>query len=438
MKAHTLEVRPGAVSGHIRIPGSKSVTHRAFLLASQSIQPCTVRNPLLSGDTRATLNCLMTLGARFHFDAEAPEHIQFLPAALIPARPALDCANSGTTLRLLAGTVARLGQPTTLTGDASLMKRPNGDLLAALRNLGATISDNAGRAPLTVRGPIRSGVVTLPGPTSSQFASSLLLTLPFVQGDSTVAMQSPISSSPYLDVTKDVAQEAGLTITEKADNGRTFYVPGGQEVNAPTLKVDGDWSTAAVPLVAAAVSGGSMTVSGLNPASHQGDRRIVELLQQFGAKAMFTGDGAKIEGGALAGVATIDIAQTPDLFPLLCVLAAASRGSTSFTGGAALRVKETDRIHAMAEGLRQFGIEVQETPDGLHVQGGNMVGAAVSSYGDHRIHMALAIAALTAKGHSTINEPLTAGVSFPGFHEALERCGAPFTLLHGNQKQVST
>jgi 3-phosphoshikimate 1-carboxyvinyltransferase len=438
LKPYALEVRASHLGGAIEVPASKSVTHRSFLLAAQAIQPCTVVNPLLSADTRATLAGLLQFGARFHLDADRPDLLQFIPVRLAAPRQPIDCANSGTTLRLFAGLAARFGQPTTLTGDASLQQRPNGDLLRALRSLGATIDDQAGRAPLTVRGPIRSGLVQLPGPTSSQFASSLLLSLPFVEGASTLAMNAPISSSPYLDVTLDVLNRAGLRVTEAHGPGREFSIPGSQVVQATRLQVDGDWSSAAFLLVAAAITNSSLELTGLDPRSRQGDRAILGLLQQFGAKVAATDQGARITGAELQGVTNVDVQATPDLFPPLVVLAACSRGQTRFVGGAALRTKETDRIAAMAQGLAAMGIEVQEQPDGLVVRGGRLRGAKVQSRGDHRIHMAFAVAGLAAEGLTVVDEPHLADVSFPGFHAALEAAGASFTLLQGHRAQVSS
>ncbi len=436
MKPHLLEVRPGRFDGEVRAPSSKSVTHRAFLIAAQSTVPCEVASPLLSADTRATLACLGALGARFHLDADRPDAVRFLPARFAPPRQALDCANSGTTLRLLAGTAARLGHPVTLTGDGSLRSRPNGALLAALGSLGAQVRSHDGRAPLTVQGPIRPGSVVLPPGASSQFASSLILSLPFLPGDSAVHLQPPVASEPYLDVTLDVASRAGLRIEEGPGEGRRFTVPGGQSVHASRLVVDGDWSSAAFPLVAAAVTGGRATVRGLDPQSRQGDRRIVELLESFGARVRRNEDGATVEGGALSSPGEVDVSATPDLFPVLCVVAACSRGRTRFTGGAALRAKETDRIAAMAHGLRAMGIEVRELPDGLEVEGGRLRGASVACRDDHRIHMAFAVAGLAAQGITRVDSPGMADVSYPGFHAAFQACGAPFNSLRGNRVEA--
>lgn len=435
MKAHAVEVRAGRIDGTVRAPGSKSETHRALLLAAQSDTPCRVRSPLRSDDTNATLSCLHDLGARLHLQ---DDDVQFLPSPLRPPREALDCRNSGTTLRLLSATVARLGIDVILTGDESLRSRPNRDLLDALSALGARCSSHDGQAPLTIRGPIHPGSVVLPPRTSSQFASGLLLSLAFLPGESTVALDAPVASAPYLDITLVMARHFALRIDEEPHAGRRFRVLGGQVPRAERVNVAGDWSGAAFPLVAAAITGGKATVTNLEPESPQGDRAVVDLLRRFGARVT-TVDGsttAEAGAGALTSPGTVDVAATPDLFPALAILAACSRGTTAFTGGTSLRHKESDRIAAMADGLRRMGITVRERPDGLDVTGGRLTGATVASLGDHRVHMAFAVAGLAATGTTLVDDPASAAVSYPGFHDAFRRMGAPLALLQGNRAHV--
>jgi 3-phosphoshikimate 1-carboxyvinyltransferase len=440
MKAHSVEVRRGTIDGTLRAPPSKSETHRALVLAAQADVPCRVRSPLRSEDTQATLSCLHDLGARLHLQ---DDDIQFLPAPLRAPKQALDCRNSGTTLRLLTVVATRVGQDVILTGDDSLRSRPNGPLLDALVTLGARVSSQEGRAPITVRGPIRSGVVRLPPKSSSQYASALLLGLALLPGPSTVEMQAPVSSSPYLDVTLASAKQFGLRISESpatASGGRRFDLPGGDVPRAERVNVEGDWSAAAFPLVAAAITGGRATVTAARGDSPQGDRAIGGLLTSFGANVRHTEAGVVCESpasGELVSPGTVDVAATPDLFPALCILAACSRGTTTFTGGTSLRAKESDRIAAMAEGLARMGIAVRERPDGLEVTGGKLQGASIASRGDHRIHMAFAVAGLAATGTTLVDDPACAAVSYPGFHQAMTAAGAPFTLLQGNRAQVA-
>ena len=355
-----VRIHPACAQGTVQIPASKSVTHRAFLLAALSESPAMVGNPLHSADTTATLNCLHALGARFQVEAGA---VRFEPAPLQPPRTPLDCANSGTTLRLLAATSARLTHTVTLTGDASLRSRPNGQLLDALHHLGARIRSDDGRAPLTIQGPLRAGNVNLPAHSSSQFASALALALPFLEGRSRLTLARPVASRPYLDLTLDLAARAGLRLTTAEDGGvedtgaLSIEVPGNQHASLGAVKVEGDWSSAAFPLAAAALTQGHVTVTGLSNTSRQGDRAFLDHLKAFGCQVEAKSDGITVTGPShLESPGTIDVTDTPDLFPILAVLAARSRGTTTLSGGSQLRSKETDRIHAM---LQRLGAKIE-------------------------------------------------------------------------------
>ena len=430
-----VEVKPGAVAGGIRAPASKSVTQRALLLAAQAEAPCTLQNALLADDTHAMMATLLALGARIHLDTDSEEAtLRFLPADLRPPRQALDLGGSATALRLLVATCARLAVPVTLGGNASLRTRPQGPLMAALHALGGRVASAAGCAPLTVQGPLRPGSVALPSGTSSQVASALALSLPFLPGDSTLRLGLPVASFPYLHLTLQCARRFGIELpVEETPRDLGVRVKGGQRPLGTRLAVEGDWSAAAFPLAAAAVSGGRVRVSGLDPQSLQGDCRVVELLAAFGARTKMTLDGAEAEGGALTSPGPLDVSETPDLFPVLAVVAAASRGTTAFTGAAALRGKESDRIAAMAEGLRRMGIETKERPDGLVVTGGALRGAEVASHGDHRVHMAFVVAGLAARGATRVEDPGCVTKSYPSFHRDLEALGAPLAQLHGRR-----
>lgn len=469
-----ITVLPGVAQGEVAAPPSKSVTHRAFLLAAQSDSPCVVTGALLSADTRATLRVLHGLGARFVPEETA---VRFDPAPFVVPRHVLDCANSGTTLRLAIGLAARQPFPVALDGDASLRTRPNGPLLDAVRSLGAQTQSRGGCAPVQVAGPAAPGTARLPPRCSSQYASSLLLNLPMLAGPSEVVLEPPVASAPYLELTRAVAHDFGLRIDVDAtrDGGMRFSMPGGDRPSAVRYDVEGDWSGAAFPLCAAAVTGGRVTVTGLDAESRQGDRAIVDHLRAFGARVEAVPGGVRVEGpgdgprsggptgptaGAAADVAadtacgssaaasapgpagpdrperptrggrpasglkspgTIDIGATPDLFPALSVVAAVSRGATRFVGGSSLRVKESDRIAAMAGGLAAMGCRVRERPDGLEVEGGALKGSHLHARGDHRVHMAFCVAALAAQGPSRVEDAESAAVSYPAWHDHLQR-----------------
>lgn len=413
-------IAPGTVAGTVTAPGSKSITHRAYVLAARCDAPVRIDRPLRAEDTDATLACLRALGAR----AEATDdQVRFTaPVRREGDDPVLDCRNAGTAMRLLAGQAATLGRRCTLDGDASLRTRPHGELLDALRGLGATIQDHDGRAPLVVRGPIQGGDVRIRG-TSSQYVSSLLLALPFVDGSSTVEVLGS-HSAPYIDVTRRVATAFGIRIGQ---TGSRYTVPGGQQASADRFTVEGDWSGAAFPLVAGALAG-AVKVQGLCPDSAQGDRAILGILAAFGAKTAMAADGtATCDQGELVSPGGLDVTHTPDLFPVLAALAACARGTTTFTGGASLRHKECDRIRAMAEGLTALGVQVTERPDGLVVHGrpGGPSSGRVKAFHDHRVHMAFAVLGLAARGPVTIDGPGCEAISYPDFHADLDHLRAP-------------
>lgn len=408
------------LQGTVQAPPSKSVTHRAYILAAQSDRPCNVARPLRAADTEATLAALHALGHKVRPGEAA---VEFRPAPAAPPHEPLDCRNAGTSMRLLAAAVARHPFPVAFTGDDSLATRPNGPLLEALRGLGARV-DGGPTIPFTVQGPARAGTVRLPGGASSQYASGLLLVLPFLEGPSTLTLEAPVHSAPYLDLTRDVAAAFGLRWDETVhkDGGRTFRIEGGQVARAAVHRVEGDWSAAAFPLVGAAITGGTVTVQGLDPASAQGDRALVDHLQAFGCRVDTGPDRVTVHGGELATPGVLDVAATPDLFPALAVLAACTPGTTTFRGGGQLRAKESDRIHAMAENLDRLGVKVDERHEGLVVRGGRpLQGASLHAHHDHRIHMALRLAALVAEGPVEVDGADTVAISYPQFHEDLER-----------------
>lgn len=406
----------------IPIPGSKSLTHRALLLGALSSVPCRVRNPLVGADCLSTLAVLEALGARAQLEGS---DVLFTPIDdLGPTEQVLDCRNSGTTLRLMLAQVARLKGSSTLTGDDSLRKRPNGALIDALEALGAGIQSADGRAPLEVRGPISSGQVRLPAKVSSQYASGLLLALPLLEGSSEVEMQAPVSSRPYLDLTLETASAFGLRIEVAVnDQGLRFVIPGGQRPRATSFTVEGDWSTAAFPLVAGALARRVVRLTGLRADSAQGDRAIVEILGRFGQRVQTEAEAVRLEPARITAPGTIDLGATPDLFPALCAMAARAEGETVLIGAPSLRHKECDRIAAMVRGLRQLGVQAEELPDGALIVGGRVCGTqgtTLKSEHDHRIYMAFSVLALVAQGVTAIDGSGCEAVSYPGFGDMLQ------------------
>jgi 3-phosphoshikimate 1-carboxyvinyltransferase len=403
----------------LSIPSSKSLTHRALIMAACSTSACLIRNPLWGDDTRSTLGALQSWGVECQMQED--KDIRFLPGPFSEPTHVLDCGNSGTTLRLLIGQSARFRFETSFSGDASLSKRPNGQLLDLIEAQGAHLESNQGRLPIHVTGPFSGGAFTFPEMTSSQYASALLLSLPFLDTDSSLHLTKPVASRPYLNLTLDIARQFGMTLYEdETDDALSFRIPGGQSCSASSYDVEGDWSTAAFPLVAAAIQKQQVRLRCLRPNSRQGDKAVVNIMERFGARLHWEDNQLCFLPGDLQNPGHVDVSQTPDIFPALCVLATQVSGATRIDGAPHLRDKECDRIQAMHDGLTEIGIESESLPDGLIVHQGNLKGGQISSHADHRIHMAFALLNLITKEEIIISHPECVSVSYPSFHTHLK------------------
>jgi len=393
-----LVVSGSSVSGRVDAPPSKSYTHRG-ILAGALADGTRVLNPLRSADTEASVRCARALGAHVESD-EDEDDLRVDGVAGEPETPddVLDCGNSGTTTRLFAGAASLVDGLAVLTGDGSLRSRPNGPLLSSLRELGATARSTRGdgRAPLVVGDSLEGGETTIDGGVSSQFISSLLFAAPLTDEGATVRVEGTLKSRPYVDITLEVLDKMGIEV-EETDEG--FRVEGGQAYEAETFRVPGDFSSASYPLAAGAVAG-ETNVGNLYQ-SAQGDSLILDVLERMGASVDWNRDEgvARVSGEAdgLSGV-EFSAANNPDLTPTVAALGAAANGETRIVDAEHVRYKETDRLEAMATELRKMGATVEEARDSLVVDGdaSELVGARVDGRHDHRVVMALAVAALVA------------------------------------------
>lgn len=403
----------------MEVPPSKSYTHRAITISALG-PGGSVKRPLLSADTRATIRAAEAFGAEIAIEGET---LAVAGAGGGPKTPenVIDVENSGTTLRIMAA-VAALTDGAVLTGDASIRRRPNGPLLKSLCDLGGEAfsikKDDC--APLVVRGRIRGGRTVLDGSVSSQFLSALLISCPLAEGGSEIEIKGELKSRPYAEITLEMLRAAGAKIETDFER---FAVQGGQSYDLGGYTVPGDFSSASYLLAAAAVTGSSLSVRGLRP-SKQGDSAIVSILQEMGAKISWDrSEGVlEIEGRELSGV-EVDASLTPDLVPTIAVLGSVAEGQTVVKNAEHVRHKETDRLRAMATELSRMGAKIAERPDGLVIEGGRLRGARVSGHHDHRIVMALTVAGLVA-GDTTVDTAEAVSVSYPGFFEEMARIGA--------------
>ncbi len=421
-----LKVRPSLLNGSIAVSGSKSHTIRAVVCALAADGKSIVRAPLESADTRAALEAAKLFGAKV---TEYPGvwEIEGCGGKLQNPGKTVDMMNSGTGLRLMTGLAALQDFPVSFDGDESLRTRKMGSLLDALKNLGAKVDCPNGRAPFTVQGPLKGGATTIDG-TSSQFLSSLLFALPLVHGDTGISLEF-LLEQPYVGITLDWLKAAGVEVTPDKE-WLNWKIKGNQTYKALDRTIPADFSTAAFPLVAGMLSGKSVEIRNLDFNDPQGDKLVFEFARQMGAVITYGKELTVNNSGVLKGV-NLDLNSTPDALPILSVAAAFAQGTTRLGNVRQARFKETDRIAVMAKELAKLGVKVTELEDGLIIEGGNIHGGVVESYGDHRIAMAFAVAgtALAPGEELIIRNAECAGVSYPDFIRDFKALGADFSEL---------
>ncbi len=420
-----LEVsRTEKLAGSVTVPASKSHTIRAIIIASLAEGTSVIDNPLSSGDTTAAVNACTALGAKFNQDGSRLVVEGFGRRPQQPDR-ALDMLNSGTSTNLMMGIVAGLGLRAAFTGDASLRSRPVGPLARSLQALGCRIAyeEKDGLLPLTLQGPLEGRSASIDAGKSSQYVSSLLLACPLAGHDITIDVHNP-TELPYIDMTLRWMDEQGIRY-ERSGYGR-FTLFGGQSYRPFRKRIPADWSSAAFPLSAAAVTGSEITLHGVDTADVQGDKKIVSYLENMGA-SFSAGDGSLTVScrSGLTGQ-DIDINDTPDALPALSVIGCCAAGTTRLHNVAQARVKETDRIRVMALELSKMGAAVRELPDGLLIRSSRLCGASLNGHHDHRVVMALAVAGLAAEGRTTVDTAQAVSVTYPEFVASMQALGAHF------------
>jgi 3-phosphoshikimate 1-carboxyvinyltransferase len=413
-------VHPAAsVQGELRVPGDKSISHRALMLGGIADGHSSISGFLASEDCLATLAALSALGVRIERPQETQVQVHGAGRDGLRACAApLDMGNAGTAMRLLMGLLAGQAFGSTLIGDASLMRRPMERVAAPLRAMGARIDTQAGKPPVRIHGGAALQGIDYALPmASAQVKSALLLAGLYAQGVSTVR-----EPAPTRDHTERMLRGFGVQLESAA--GRVSLA-GGQRLAGCHVAVPGDFSSAAFFIVAgclAARQGLTIRDVGINP-TRTGLLTMLRLMgadievQPHPAPAAEPIADIHVRSGALHGI-RVPEALVPlaiDEFPVFFIAAAAASGETLVTGAAELRVKESDRLATMAAGLARLGIECELLPDGLRVQGGAMCGGRIDSHGDHRIAMAFAVASLLASGPIEIENVANVATSFPGF-----------------------
>lgn len=401
----SVRIQPSALCGKVTVPLSKSAAHRAILCAALAGQ----KNILPPGETLSD-DLLATREAAGRLLSPGNEP------------PSLDCRESGSTLRFLVPLASALGKTARFTGRGRLPERPLGVYLECLPKHGVSC-ETTGGLPLTVSGQLQPGVFSLPGNVSSQFVTGLLFALPLLDGGSEIVLTSPLQSASYVEMTVRIMAAFGVSVKQTESGWR---VPGRQHYRPnPEFQIERDWSQAAF-FLAAGLFGGPVELCGLNPHSCQGDREAEKLFRDFGAQMEWYEGILTVKTGQIPEHDfEIDASQIPDLVPILAAAAALLPGKhTVITHAERLRLKESDRLTAMAQGLNRLGADVREKPDGLEIRGVKYFHTGTAEgFGDHRVVMALAIAALRSKGETVLTDAQSIRKSYPDFFRDYNRLG---------------
>lgn len=408
-----VKIFPRQLSGSIDGISSKSFAHRALICAALAKGKSKIRINTSSEDIEATVECLKNLGA----DIEQNGDIYTVSPILTPFDKAeINCRESGSTIRFLLPVICALGTKTKIAASGRLPDRPLSPLKEELIRAGAEISDSF---PLSVSGMINCGDYSIRGNVSSQFVTGLLLALSHLDGNSRLTLIPPVESRPYIDITLDVLKKFSADIKEE---NNVFYIKGGM-LSGCDYSVEADWSNAAFWLCS------GVEVRNLNPDSVQGDKAIINVLSDMGAKISKTENGFLADVSSLHGC-RINASQIPDAVPVIAAMAATAEDETVICNAERLRLKESDRIESVASMLISLGAEVETFSDGLRIRGKpSLSGGETDSFGDHRIVMAAAVAAQKCENPVTILNAHAVGKSYPAFFEDYNSLGGKAYVL---------
>jgi 3-phosphoshikimate 1-carboxyvinyltransferase len=407
----------------VRLPGSKSYTIRALLLAAMTSGPVVLKDPLLSDDTRAMMSCLNALGLQASWLDEQTVCVDGHISQIMPdTETLLDCDLSAASLRFLVALASILPGVQVIQGKSGLNKRPVRDLINSLRALGAEIDylDQDGFPPVRVKSSTLQGhAVNVSGATSSQYLSALMMIAPAL-GGLTLTVEGELISRPYLDMTAEMMRHFGVE-SEMSLDGLEIVVSAGQQYRALSYQVEGDASAAAYPLAAATLTGQTLTLENLPPSSIQADMRFILFLEAMGNRVWTENGKLHYQGKGIKPM-TLDMRDCPDQAQTMAVLLSFAPGTSRIEGLRSLRVKETDRLSAVAQELRRMGVTVEEEAEALVIHGGNPQIANIATYGDHRMAMAFAVAGTRLDG-LVIEDPGVVAKTYPDFWQDCPQWG---------------
>jgi len=414
------KVEKSKVSGHITCPANKSYSHRAIFLASLAGNNSKIDNVLFSADTIATIEACRNFGAEIE---ETNSSIIVRKSIKIDKIvPEIDAKNSGTTIRIASGIASIFTKEITLTGDASLQKRPMQPLLDALESIGAKCSSTNGMPPIKITGRISGGNVSIPGNFSSQFISALLICAPLTEKGINLTIDGNLVSKPYLDATIATMRNFGVTVQTLIPYKKYSIVPQVYKPSAFTVPMD--FSSLALLLSASVLNGENFVIHGKMGNLPQGDEVFIDILEQLGVKVSIKEDQITIQSPEKLNGGRFDLSNSPDLLPPLAILALKTTNPIEIVNVKHARLKETDRISILARELIKIGIRVQEKEDGLILESPKELrGALLNSENDHRLFMAFCISGMYI-GNCVVTDHESVAVSYPDFINEMNKLGA--------------
>ena len=424
----TVRINKPVQGGIIKAISSKSEAQRLLICSALADRETFVECSDVSDDINAAVSCLEAMGAQIQYmngGFFVSPILQTNDEKLKP-KIELNCGESGAVLRFLLPICGSLGINASFNMKGRLPERPLTALRDEMTAKGCVLSE-PGISPLNCSGKLSNGVYSLPGNISSQFISGLLFALPLLEEESIIRISGILESRPYIDMTLDAIRLFGINIIEE---GQDFRIPGAQNYCSPgKVKAGGDWSNAAFWLAAGAIGNNALSCTGLDLDSVQGDKAIMGFLQGFGAGLSHDKNTVNVKRGKIEAI-EIDASATPDLVPVLAAVASLAKGKTLIRNAGRLRIKESNRLHTVAQSLSGLGADIFETEDGLVITGKeNLTGGEIQSYGDHRIAMTAAIISSACTGFVVIHGAEAVNKSYPAFFEDFKSLGGEFEYV---------
>ena len=419
--------KTGKLSGWVKVPPSKSYTHRAIIASALSIGLSKVANPLFSDDTLATVEACKSLGVfvekvKNGFLIEGKEKLK------APEKP-INCKLSAATLRFMVAVACLAEGKTILTGENGLLKRPIEPLIQALNQLGVNCKSSNGFPPVTVYGGnLKGGKTSIVGNVSSQFISGLLFIATLAKNNVEICLTTPLESKPYVQLTLEILKKHGINI-EVLGNHEKYFVEGNQQYKPFNHTVPGDFSSASFLMAAAILTGSNIKLYGLDCLTpNQPDMQILSILKNMGVKIKIKKDFVEIFGGEISGI-DLDAKDIPDLVPVCVVLACYAKGKTTIKNIRRLRIKESDRVKTIMVELKKMGAKIKKFENMFQIEGLNKLkDATINPHNDHRIAMACSVVALKAEGKTTILNAECVNKSYPNFYKDLQQIGVNLTF----------